>query len=66
MLAFGDEHALTQAQIANVEAYITRLNGVDRAKIENPGMLPKRFFIIAAPAIIIILLILGGIYKCLP
>jgi ubiquinol-cytochrome c reductase cytochrome b subunit len=66
MLAFGDEHALTQAQIANVEAYIMRLNGVDRAKIENPGMLPKRFFIIAAPAIIIILLILGGIYKCLP
>lgn len=66
MPAFGDDHALTQAQVANAEAYIMKLNGVDRAQITNPGMLPKRFFIIVVPAFIIILLILGGIYKCLP
>ena len=66
MLAFGDDHTLTQQQIANVEAYILHLNGVDRAQLENPGLLPKRFFIIIVPAVILVMLILGGIYKCLP
>jgi ubiquinol-cytochrome c reductase cytochrome b subunit len=66
MLPFGDEHTLTQQEIANVEAYILQLNKVDRAEIINPGMPPKRFFIIIVPAIILFMLILGGIYKCLP
>lgn len=48
MLPFGDTHALTQAQIADLEAYILNLNGVDRAKINNPGISPDIFLIIAS------------------
>ena len=44
MPAFGDLHGLTQAQIADIEAYVMHLNGVDRAKILNPGIEPKDFF----------------------
>ncbi len=66
MPAFGDTNSLTQQQISNVEAYILALNNIDRAEIVNPGMPPKRFFFIVVPAIILILFILGGIYKCLP
>lgn len=66
MLAFGDDHTLTQQQIANVEAYIMHLNGVNRAQLINPGIQPVRFFAIVVPMVIVILLLLGGIYKCLP
>jgi mono/diheme cytochrome c family protein len=66
MLAFGDDHTLTQQQIANAEAYILQLNSVNRAELENPGMPPRHFFFIVVPTIVLILLILGGIYKCLP
>ncbi len=41
---FGDSHALTQAQIADLEAYVLSLNGVDRTMIINPGIDPKEFF----------------------
>ena len=41
---FGDSHALTQAQIASIEAYVLSLNGVDRTEIDNPGIQPKEFF----------------------
>jgi mono/diheme cytochrome c family protein len=44
MPAYGDDRSLTQPQIAAVEAYILYLNGVDRAKILNPGMRPSWFF----------------------
>jgi mono/diheme cytochrome c family protein len=44
MPAFGDTHQLTQAQIADLEAYILSLNGVDRTMIMNPGVDPKEFF----------------------
>lgn len=47
MPVFGDNHALTQAEIANIEAYLLQLNGVDRAKIIDPGIPPVEFFIIA-------------------
>jgi ubiquinol-cytochrome c reductase cytochrome b subunit len=66
MPAFGDTNSLTQQQIANAEAYILSLNGVNRAQPENPGLPPKRFFFLTVPVILVILLILGGIYKCLP
>ena len=46
MPAYGDERSLTQPQIAAVEAYILRLNGVDRAEILHPGMTPKWFFLL--------------------
>jgi ubiquinol-cytochrome c reductase cytochrome b subunit len=48
MLPFGDTHALTQQQIADLEAYILSLNGVDRAMIYHPGIAPVLFFISAA------------------
>jgi ubiquinol-cytochrome c reductase cytochrome b subunit len=46
MPAFGDEHNLTQPQIADVEAYVLKLNKVDRTKINDPGMAPRDFFFI--------------------
>jgi ubiquinol-cytochrome c reductase cytochrome b subunit len=46
MPAFGDSHSLTQAQIADIEAYVLHLNGVDRAKILHPGVKPQDFFFV--------------------
>jgi ubiquinol-cytochrome c reductase cytochrome b subunit len=53
MLPFGDDHTLTQAQIANVEAYVMKLNGVNRAQLVHPGISPRLFFglVLAAFAI---------------
>jgi len=48
MLPFGDTNALTQQQIADLEAYIMSLNEVDRAMIYHPGLSPGTFFIITA------------------
>ncbi len=44
MLPFGDNDSLTQQMIANVEAYILHLNGVDRAQPVHPGIEPRTFF----------------------
>jgi len=43
MPAFGDSGALTQEQISAIEAYILKLNGVDRAQITDPGVEPRVF-----------------------
>lgn len=51
MPAYGDGMTLTQPQIAALEAYILDLNGVDRAKIIDPGMSPGRFFLWAMVAL---------------
>lgn len=40
---FGKSNTLTQQQIAQVEAYILSINGVNRAQIQNPGIKPKTF-----------------------
>lgn len=56
MPAFGDTHSLSQPEIADLEAYVLALNGVDRAQIKNPGVAPKTFFYI--------LLGLGGAFAC--
>ncbi len=45
MPAYGYGMTLTQPQIAAIEAHILDLNGVDRARIEHPGMSPRRFFV---------------------
>ncbi len=66
MPAFGQTTSLTQEQIANIEAYVLSLNGIDRAKIVNPGMAPTRFFFIVVPSVIIIIMLLGGLYRCVP
>ena len=66
MPAFGDSSSLTQQQVSNIEAYILRLNGVDRAELINPGISPVNFFFLAVPVFLVIMSILGGIYRCLP
>jgi mono/diheme cytochrome c family protein len=48
MPAFGQTAAMTQPQIADVEAYVMSLNGVDRAAIQQPGMDPRTFFVLTA------------------
>ncbi len=63
MPAFGDSHTLTQQEIANVEAYVLQLNGVDRAQIVNPGMQPRRFLLLIAAVYGVIILVLGGIWN---
>ncbi len=44
MLPFGDSKSLTQQMIANIEAYVLKVNGVDRAQIVYPGIEPHTFF----------------------
>ena len=44
MPAFGDNLNLTQQMMAEIEAYILKLNGVDRAAVIYPGIEPYAFF----------------------
>jgi mono/diheme cytochrome c family protein len=44
MPSFGNTYALSQPQIADLEAYVMKVNGVDRAAIERPGVAPKTYF----------------------
>ena len=60
MPAWGDSRSLTQQEIANLEAYILQLNGVDRAKIIHPGLEPETFFLIVLGIFLITALIAGG------
>jgi hypothetical protein len=53
MEAYGDKLVLTQQQISDIEAYILKINKVERGLIINPGVLPSTFYTIF---IIIILL----------
>ncbi len=48
MFDYGDSYTLTQQQIANIEAYILNLNGVNRAQLEVTSFSPKQYFIIIA------------------
>ncbi|MCL4475923.1 MAG: cytochrome b N-terminal domain-containing protein [Nitrospirae bacterium] len=63
MPAFGDANTLTQQEIANVEAYILQLNGVDRAQLQNPGMQPRSFFLLVVVVYGVIILVLGGLWN---
>jgi len=56
---FGDSHALTQAQIADLEAYVISLNNVDRTKIINPGIEPQEFFYMIVAILSAVALIAG-------
>ena len=58
MLDFGDSHTLTQQEIANIEAYILSLNGVNRAEIQNTSFNPLEFYKIIMGIFIIIIIIL--------
>lgn len=61
MPAWGDTHALTQQEIANIEAYILKLNGVDRAALINPGVKPLNFFLMIVAIYALVILVQGGI-----
>ncbi len=61
MPAWGDTRSLTQEEISNLEAYIMKLNGVDRGEVINPGLRPKTFFFIVAALYLLVILIQGGI-----
>lgn len=50
MPPFGASSTMSQPQIADLEAYLLRLNGVERARIINPGVDPKQFFYVALVA----------------
>ncbi|MHC1697995.1 MAG: cytochrome b N-terminal domain-containing protein [Geobacteraceae bacterium] len=57
MPAFGDTRALTQEEIAHLEAYILKLNGVQRGKILQPGVQPTIFLLVVSW----LFLLLGGV-----
>jgi len=61
MPSFGDSSSLTPQQIANIEAYVLGLNGVDRAQLINPGMRPRSFFILVLIVYVVVILVQGGI-----
>lgn len=63
---FGDSNSLTQQQISNIEAYVLKLNSVDRTELISPGISPLKFFFMAVPIFLVVISILGGIYSCLP
>lgn len=63
MLPFGDTHALTQQQIADIEAYVMKLNGVDRAMIYYPGISPGIFFLITVVVFVVAGLGLAGLWS---
>ena len=59
---FGDSRSLTQQEIANIEAYVLKLNGVDRGGLQNPGLKPADFFmaaLIVFAAAVVLIAILG-------
>ena len=63
MLPFGDTRALTQQQIADIEAYVMKLNGVDRAMIYYPGIAPGIFLLITVVVFVVAGLGLAGLWS---
>jgi hypothetical protein len=63
MLPFGDTRALTQQQIADIEAYVMKLNGVDRAMIYHPGISPGIFLLITIVVFVVSGLGLAGLWS---
>ncbi len=52
MFDYGDSYTLTQQQIANIEAYILSINGVNRAQIKVTSFSPRQYFYIIASVLI--------------
>ncbi|MGC2061662.1 MAG: cytochrome b N-terminal domain-containing protein [Thermodesulfovibrionales bacterium] len=63
MPSFGDTHTLTQQQIANIEAYVLRLNSIDRAEMRNQGMQPRSFFLMLVSVYALLFLWFGGLWR---
>ena len=66
MIPFGDTNALTQQQIADLEAYVLGLNGVDRAAISHPGISPSLFLLLTGAAFLLVGLNLWGFWFFAP
>ena len=62
MQSFGDSHTLTQEEIANIEAYVFNLNGVDRGALEHPGMTPERFLLLLTGVLALAGVGIGGLW----
>jgi len=65
MFNYGDSYALTQPEIASIEAYILYLNNINRAEIQSPPS-ARKFFALAVwifVVVTIILIIIGLVYK---
>jgi ubiquinol-cytochrome c reductase cytochrome b subunit len=60
MPSFGLSHTLTQQQIADVEAYVMSLNGVNVAVVANPGIPPKTFFWWTLAGFVLVVLVGGA------
>ncbi|MGE5189347.1 MAG: cytochrome b N-terminal domain-containing protein, partial [Gemmatimonadota bacterium] len=60
MHAFGDRKSLTQEQIADIEAYVLQLNGIDRAQLNHPGIAPADYFLLSVVLSAIAVLVIGG------
>jgi ubiquinol-cytochrome c reductase cytochrome b subunit len=63
MLVFGKTHSLSQEEIADLEAYILALNGVERAQLKHPGMPPRTYFLTVIAAFALAVAVLAGIRK---
>ena len=63
MPAWGDSRSLTQQKIANLEAYILKLNGVDRAQLVHPGMEPRSFYLLVVIVYVLVMLLLAGLWS---
>lgn len=63
MPAFGDSRSLTQPALANLEAYIEAINGVDRTELVDPGLRPGTFLLLVAALYGSILLVAGGAWQ---
>ncbi len=65
MYNYGESYALTQPEIASIEAYVLYLNNVNRAEIQSPPS-ARKFFALAVwifVGVTIILIIIGLVYK---
>jgi mono/diheme cytochrome c family protein len=62
MPAFGTTRSLTVQEIANIEAYVLSLNGVDAARIIHPGITPLRFVEGTVALFAVALLAIGGLW----
>jgi ubiquinol-cytochrome c reductase cytochrome b subunit len=59
---FGASRTLTQQEIADIEAYVLQVNGVNRAQLRHPGLAPHRFFFLTLVAFGLTGLGLGGLW----
>ncbi len=60
MLVFGTTHSLSQEEIADLEAYLLSLNGVERAQLRHAGIQPGTWFLVVIVAFTLVVAGLVG------